>query len=102
MGKKNKLKTKAIIPYTLAERSKRINDFFIQLSVVTSLEVPTECFKRLKEFEATGKEYIDKVQLDTYKQLDIHLTNDKNKPFYMKYMDNMVVIDDEDVRRLIE
>jgi hypothetical protein len=102
MGKNKVAKVKPVVPYTMAERDKYVNDFFVQLSMVTEEEVPLDCYKKMKEFVSTGKEYIDKVQIDVLKKLDINLVNDKNKKLYIKWVNNTVFIDDEDVRRQIE
>ena len=70
-----------VVPYTLAERERKITNIMIQLSQ-TSWEhlVPQSVRDGMLKFAKTGETYIDYIDMPQISRtLNVHFVNDKNK-----------------------
>jgi hypothetical protein len=97
MGKNKKIKVKEPIPYTEAERSRKITTILIQLSQLNLEHVLTEeMHHHIQTFIKTGKSYDEILDLPQYSRtLEIHLENDKRQQTYINIKFNKIRIEGE-------
>ena len=97
MGKKNKKskKKKEIIPFTVEERKKQIDQIRLKLhmfGLANYNEKMEELQKKMDEFVKNGTEHRDIIKLEGSKRiLEINMINNNKKPvkILLKYNENV-------------
>lgn len=98
MGKKNKTKKeKKVIPYTEAERQKKVMALQLSFTKAESDNIITpEIIRKMNNFAKTGESYIENIQIPEFsRELEIHLVNDRNQQSYIKLKFNKIRIPGE-------